>query len=269
MNIEKQSVIDKVNALIYVNYANDSPKKSESIKKIKHLINKEGFNWVDAAEGLFEDYVRKHPKDIDMWIRFAVFELQPPLCDYTKTAELLDQVFKLDPNNFEALLLLAFINHYHAPVLDYNYMIEALSSYKTNDFEKLSMLEYAKSWSYQIIEEDIYKKLHRDLDSFYSSSENYTQYESALKKSIELYPYHVFNFWGLADLYNEIDNKDKAVKLIKKAMENVKVVYKPGEGLDGDWTSPEEYFNENIKGTHISKSIYKFLNDDLKEYSQS
>ena len=70
---------------------------------------------------------------------------------------------------------------------------------------------------------------------------------------------------GFSDHRNK---KASAAKLIKKAIKNVKVIYKEGEGLDGDWTCPQEYFNELVKGTHISESLYKSLGEYLVEYSK-
>ena len=240
-------------------------KKESLIKEVNKLVKTRNSDDIDKAEMLLENYLKENPKDIEMWIRFCVFELQPPLCDGERGLKYIYKVLEMDPNNFEAVMLMACIDRFLASA---NSVIIKLSQIRTDDPEKLSMIEYAKAWSYERIEEDNYKAIHGNLDGFYKSPENYKQTEEALKKSINLYPCHVYSYKHLARIYNRCNKKASAAKLIKKAIKNVKVIYKEGEGLDGDWTCPQEYFNELVKGTHISESLYKSLGEYLVEYSK-
>jgi tetratricopeptide (TPR) repeat protein len=228
--------------------------KNLLIKTANKLINKSDSKDTNKIEKIFESYLEKHPKEVDMWLRMAVFELCSPFSYYPKSLECINEILKIDPYNFEAILLFACVNHFHIPEYDME-VLEKLSNIKTDDPEKLSMIEYAKSWSYERIEEDNYKMLHGDLDGFYKSPENYKQYENALKKSIDLYAHHVFNYKKLACLYsrfNRIVEAESSVqlssKLLKTAHKNIKIVYQENDGHKRDWTSAQEYFDELVKG---------------------
>jgi tetratricopeptide (TPR) repeat protein len=232
--------------------------KNLLIKTANKLIDRRNSKDTNKIEKIFESYLEKHPTDIDMWLRMAVFELCSIFSYYPKSLECIKKILKLDQNNFEAILLFACINHFHIPEYDME-VLEKLSRIKTDDLEKLSMIEYVKSWSYIRIEEDNYKEIHGNLDGFYKSPENYKQYEQALKKSINLYPYHVFNYKDLADLYSKFNrivgiksSVQLSSKLLKTAIKNVKIFYRESDVYERDWTSVHEYFNELIKGTHTT-----------------
>lgn len=237
------------------------------IEEVNKLIKTRDYISIEKAEVIFNNYLKENPKDIDMWVRFTVLEIQPLLCDYEKILECVNEILKLDQHNFEAIMLFACLNHFFAPDYDME-VLKKLSEIMTSDPEKLSMVEYAKSWSYSRVEEDKYRKLYGNVDGFYNRPENYKQYENALKESINLYSHHVLNYQDLAYLYSKTNRKHESVNLLKAAIANVKLVYKKDDVFQEDWTSVQGYFDECVKGIHRSKCLYESLINDLKEYSQ-
>jgi tetratricopeptide (TPR) repeat protein len=240
--------------------------KKDLIKEVNILSNNDN---EEDAERLLESYLEKNPNDIDMLMRHAVFVLYPPIYNETKSINSLTKILQIDPDNIDAILFLACITHYDFPdIRDEAKILEMLSSIKTNDTEKLSMIELAKSWMYCSIEEDNYIKLNGNLDDFYKTPENYIQYESALKKSIEFYPYHVLNYKHLAHLYNTCNRKRESIELLKTAIKNVATICQKNNCDERDWTSIQEYFDELVKGTPPSDSLYESLGEYLVEYSK-
>ena len=214
-----------------------------------------------------EDYLEKNPNDIEIWLRLAVLAVRPPTGDDCRAIECINEVLKVDPNNFEALILGAYINKYFKAEISNT--LDMLNNFKTNDPKQLSMIEHAKSWSYEVLEKNKYKQSHNSsIEFFYDDSSNYPLLKDALKKSIDLYSYHVFNYKQLALLYNECNRKDDAAKLLKKAIRNIRVVYTENSDNQKDWTCAKEYLNEHVKGTHITNIVYQSIKEFLLEITQ-
>src|SRR3990167_8712915 len=156
--------------------------KEGLLKRVNELFSQRDIISVDNAEELLDNYLINNPNDADMWLRLAVIQLYAPLNYYPKAIECIYRVFELNSNNVEAHLLYAYINHFHYPA-NYEGVAINLSNIKTEDTEKLSMIEYAKSWSYM------------------DNLKDACLYEKALKKSIQLHPYHAWNYIDLGRFY--------------------------------------------------------------------
>lgn len=214
--------------------------KKELIKKVNEL---DDLDRATEGESLLDEYLIKHPNDIDVLIRLATYVLGPPLSYYPKAIECLEKVFELDNNNIEAHLLFACINRFHGPYYDEE-ALDGLNKLKTNDPEEQSMIEYAKSWSYDNLEQ-------------------WDLCEQSLLKSIQLYPYNVWNYRDLGLLYIKQGRKSEGLALLSNAINNVKVIFRQNDGHESDWTSAQRYFDELIRGTHITDSVYECLEEDL------
>ena len=213
---------------------------TDFIKKINFLIEKNQF---DEAEKEIKDILRLDTYNTDLWLRLAVLETIPPLSYYPKAIESLNKILEYDDSNFDAILLLICINHYMIGFIE-DELINKINNIKTDDKEKLSMLEYAKCWYFQSIDEN--------------------KYVESLQKSIELYPYHVFNYEQLAQYYKKNGEFNKANTLIEQALKNVNFIYcEQNNKLEHDDTSIDKYFNEFVKGTHITDIVYNLIKSDL------
>ena len=237
------------------------------IEEVNRLVKTRNGDAIDKAEMLLEDYLKEKPKEVDMWVRLAVFELTSLFSYYPKSLGCINTVLDTEPSNFTAIMLLTCVDRFHAPV-SHN-LLDKLSSIKTDDPEKLSMIEYVKSWSYEQIEENKYSKLNGDSsEGFYKSPENYKQYESALKKSIKHYQHHINNYEFLAHLYAKCNRKKEAVELLKVAIKNANALDKENSNDKEDESSPQNYLNWLVKGTCIYASTYESLGEYLAEYSK-
>lgn len=227
-------------------------KKQETIKQANALSAE---SKMDEAEALFDEYLQANPNDVEMWLRLAVLENSPPLCYFPKAIDCLQKVLEIDPNNFEAAMLYAYTNYYHTPEKEFAIEnLQILNSLKTDDPEKQSMIEYAKSL--------LYSRL---------SSEKYIiEYEQALLKSISLHQKHVRNYWALFNLYRG-KKPHKAIEFATTAIKNVQKIYPRKKQKDYDWTNYNEHINEFIKGTHLTTEVFEMLEESLekcKSYSK-
>ena len=217
------------------------------IKKANEYNNSADRYDVLMGEKLFDDYIAKHPNDIDMLLRLATYLLLWQFGDTPKAMECINRVLELDKNNIEATLLLVCIKFFYICTSEEDRL--SLCNLKTDDPEELSMIEYAKSWTY------VNNKKQQDL------------YQEALEKSVQLYSFHVWNHMHLARFYIKQDRKTEARSLMQKAIKNVKVVFHLDNEQKNDWTSTQEYFNKIIRGTHITDVLYESLKNELLEVS--
>jgi hypothetical protein len=77
-------------------------------------------------------------------------------------------------------------------------------------------------------------------------------YEYFLLRSIEAYPFHVYNYVDLADYYFKKGKRKPARELVETALANVQGIYFKNLPVDTDPTDIEEFFNERIKGIHLT-----------------
>ena len=214
--------------------------KTELIKKLNDLIIIHNF---DEAEKIMEELLANEPYNTELWLRYAVLELNSPLTDPIRSIECLNKIFQYDKYNFEAILLLCCIYHFHLGDID-DELISKLDSVKTNDKEKLSMIEYIKSW-------------------YYDRKEDNKMYEQVLLKSIELFSGNVLNYKRLAQFYVKNGNIKRSQELIKLALKNITLVY--SKDYFHDFTDVNEYFNEFVRGIHSTSNHYESLEEELMQ----
>lgn len=196
---------------------------------IQHRKSNYSMETFVSMQKTFDAYLNNHPKDTEIWLSYALcmYKLAEG-SDYPE--ECLRKILEYDKNNIQAIMLLTYINAHDSHISDQ--LFEQLCSLKTNDKEIPSMIEYEKIW-------------------YYPDDENY---EKVLTKSVELCDKHVWNLVNLGRLYISKGEIKKGQELILKGLDNVQLVY--DDNTDYDELSVEEYFNEGIKGIHLTDINY-------------
>jgi hypothetical protein len=210
------------------------------LEEIKKLSKQDS---VEDLEKLLEGYLKQSPQATDLWLRLALTELQFPLVDEYKSVKCLEEILKYDPYNANSVLLLAYIHHrFLGGVTDG--LLKMLNQLNLEDAECQAMVELAKSWYYSRTDEPPYEKL--------------------LVKSVELGPTHVYNHVRLGRYYiNKKSKIEKGKALIRTALTNIKGIYFESITVE-DFTDINEFFNEHIKGTYLTRSNFKFIEELLK-----
>lgn len=217
-------------------------KKQATIQKVKELCARlNGFTdeKLTEIETVIKNYLVDHPKDTEMWLRLTMLEHNPPWEDPDRMVGYLHSILAYDPFNIQAVLMLAYIEDlFFGRMKDETR--DVLYQLQAKDPEILSMIEYAKAFDYL--------------------EENRELFVKHLAESIRLWDKHVNNFKLLGKYYIKIGNVKKGILLLKKALENIQVIY--GENYDTtDITDINEFFNYYYKGTHTTFLV----RDDLEE----
>ena len=204
----------------------------EKLKKLsKEYEETNDQNVFLKIEQVLEDHLKKNINDSENWIRLAIF-LSKPLFGYADKAIIyLKELLMREPNNARALLVLAEIS-FTSGITDED-TINQLSSIKVQDNALMSMLEYMKTYQYDL---DIQKK------------------EEYLTNSVRLYSGLVTNNQELGEIYLSQGKTIEGCSLIKRALRNIKSIYPeiwPYIGSTFDIISVDEYIDEFITGTNI------------------
>ena len=216
--------------------------KKALIKKVNDMDD------MEKGELLFDEYLKKHPNDIEMILRQARYVLAPPLAYLPKALDCIYAVLSIDSNNIEAYLLWACILNFMLGGVDAD-LFNRLSNLKTDNLDKQSMIEHVKSW-------------------YYRDQNMHDLYEITLINSINIYSYNVWNYRDLGRFYMEHGRKDEGQKLIKKAMDNVKNVFPDNYDYSNyDLTDVQSYFDSLIRGTRITYAVSENLDKELLEAS--
>lgn len=213
------------------------------INKIKTLTNqyskktgKEAYFIAKELAFVLETYLESYPNDITMRLKYALVLYDSLLHDDVEALEQLNKIIISDPKNINAWLLSAYIKA-HLSFIDDQFFIN-FCNIKSSDKCIQSMIEYMKSWYY----------IHK----------SDKEYEKSLIDSINLCDKHVNNYTELAQLYMRNNKIIQGQQLLKKALDNVKLIY-PQEPHYFDILDIEEFFNEYIKGIHLSQSNYETI----------
>lgn len=196
---------------------------------------------VETAEAILENQLSINKDDTELWLKLAVTELSVPLVDYIKSLECLDKVYALDRDNISAVLLECCVNYYHLGGIDE----ELFNKLKLMDIEDkgiLSILKYVMSWHYKGIDIDAQQNL--------------------LEESIEFCNNNVRNYEDLGKIYISKGLIDKGKELIKQAVKNIEFIY--DDNSEYDFTDINEYFNEKLKGIHLSRENKEIMEELLK-----
>lgn len=196
---------------------------------------------VEKAEEIIEKKLENDKNNTDLWISLAVTELCVPLVDYVKSIECIKRIFDMDKNNITAIILECCINYFHLGGIDKK-VFNKLKLININNKEILSVIKYIMSWYYE--------------------SKNVNKEKKLLKESIDLCNNYVMNYERLGRIYIIEGDIDKGKELIKKAIDNIQLIYK--DDFIYDFTDINEYMDENVKKTHLTlvnkESIENLLN---------
>ncbi len=212
--------------------------KNDLVTKILELDKEDK---EEEIEKLLEDKLKEDPKNIDLWIRLAVLELDHPFHDEERGMECVDEVLKIEKDHPIALLLKAYIQD-RTFGLDKK-LTDKLSSLVTNSDEINSMLRCAASW-------------------YYKKKGDFNRAEQLLIESISFYKGHVWNYVRLAVLCFKKGQDLEAKELVKKALKNVQKVYTIEE-WEPDPTDVNELFYEFFTGIQLTDYKFKNIKDML------
>ncbi len=206
--------------------------KNISLQMDQHKKNNYDLTTFITIQKSFDQYLNLHPYDTEIWLKYALcmYDLAEG-SDYPE--ECLRKILEYDQNNLSATMLLVYINAHDSHISDQ--LFRQLCALKSDDNEILSMIEYEKIW-------------------YYKDDENY---EKVLVNSVRLCNKHVWNNVNLGRLYITKGEFKKGQELILKGLENIKLIY--NNDTIYDELSVEEYFNETIKGIHLSRSNYNCI----------
>ncbi len=226
--MDKKLLIEKIKSLSKIFYENPADEYDEYILEI--------------IKNLIDEYLAKNPEDTDVRLRLVRLEFTPPWEDPELLSKYLNEIFKYDPDNIYATLILACTQDvFWGEITDT--VFEKLNNLSSEDPEILSMIELAKAW-------------------YYECKDNNELYEKHLLNSISYCNKHVSNYIDLAYFYAKKGKKNEAKKFAQKALHNVQVIYTQDSPII-DITDVEEFINEYFKGTHVTDSnlegIYELL----------
>lgn len=180
-----------------------------------------------------EEQIITDPNNIDLLLRLALFELEPPEGDPDKCIEYLNRILNLDENNVIALLFFAHLHEYVVFFIP-DKLLTKIETLYTDNAEHNSMLKYVASWSYGEFRKN-----------------NLTKEEKLLNESIEIYSGHVWNYVHLARLCAEQGRIVESQKLAQKALANIQKVYSY-DALEYDPTKITDFLNTEIKGINLN-----------------
>lgn len=229
--MDKELLIEKIKGLSRIFYEKPADEYDEYI--------------LETIKNLIDEYLAKNPEDTDARLRLVRLTYNPRWEDPKLLVKYLNEIFKYDPNNIYATLILAYTEDiWRGGITDR--VFEKLNNLSSKNFEIISMIELAKAWYYE-------EKGNNDL------------YEKHLLSSISYCNKHVKNYKFLAYFYAKKEKRDKAIQFAKKAIHNIQVIFNEDyySTTDIDITDVEKFINERFKGTYITesnlKSIYKLL----------
>ncbi|MBY0353290.1 hypothetical protein K2W90_02895 [Candidatus Babeliales bacterium] len=198
---------------------------------------------MNSQKKILEENLKNEPNNIDILLKLALLEVDPPEGDEILCAQYIEKILALDEQNVNGLLLLAYFKHYilmeHA---DENLM-QSLTSLQTSCNEVNSMLRYAASWFF-----------------FFRGDEE--KEIECLRKSINYYQGHVWNYVGLGRSYLLQGKNTEGKELIRRALSNVKVIYS-GQGAEYDGTNISHFLDHHFKGICLTQPQLELIQEDL------
>ena len=198
---------------------------------------------IERIEKIIDEYLKNNPYDTEIWILQALLVYESPLNDLMKTINCLKKVLIFDPNNTTAALFLGYVYEYSSYIPED--FFHKLLNIKSDNNEIASMIEFVKYF-------------------YYRYKENNELIEQTLLQSIALCSNHVWNNIKLDQFYLQNKQIDKAKDYIFQGFNNIQYVYHKEDFKQNFKYNPfdiEEFFNERIKGTHLSWVNY----DSIKE----
>lgn len=175
-------------------------------------------------------------KNVDTLFEYALVRLLFPFVDDDSAIYYLNEILKLEKNNFEALIIKLYLQNYYCG-MDSDY--DVLVSRDWNDNRKYAICDYITSWK------------------FYDDENLKRKY---LESSIEKCPDFVFTYRRLGHIYMKNGMFKEANKCFKSAKKNVVTnefsLYFPIDKVS--------YIEEHILGIRITEEVERFIDKDIE-----
>lgn len=208
--------------------------------QLKKLIEKgDSFE----TEKFLEEQLKKYPNDIGLLLKLCMTRINIPIEDGEKALLCINKIYEIDINNF------------YATILEYCIYDSILGGIEEIHYNKLKRLNNCSNYQLSIA---------RYLMSYYwyFTKNDVVKTIELLKESIELCNEFVNNYNLLGGIYIEMGHKELGVKLKRKALENIKMIY-PDEYIY-DFTDVNEYINEIITGIYVTDLRYQEILEECK-----
>ena len=206
---------------------------------------KENERFLYQIEDLFKNYLKKNHCNVEILIRFAIFEYEFFLDDYM-ALRISRKAAVCKPENLKSFLIMALIS-FSMSYKHKNYILQNLDQIIVENNVSKSLIAYAKALYWKAFNEILFIKY--------------------LKKSVEYCDSFVWNNYKLGEIYLKKGNIKKAKELTEKALRNIQYVY-PYPSKEYNITPAEELINERLKGIYITQSNLKFIQEQLEEINQ-
>ncbi len=197
---------------------------------------------ISEAEKAIREELKKRPKDIEMWMKLSLTELQYPYHDYETALFCLNRILVMDSSNLNALILEAGIKWHNIGFID------------KETFDRLGRIRCLDNKNRAII--------HYLMSLYYQEEKDYDRQKIMLKKSIDEYGQYVNPFKDLGKILCSESRYGDGSKMLRKAVENVKLVFRPEDNYD--FTDIDLYIAEYITGTALSAANFEYLKSLLK-----
>lgn len=190
-------------------------------------------------EALLEQEAQQTPRDTELLIRLSILLYHLPFADTMSSAEILNRILEYDIDNGLVMVLRSYMYYMFSGIIPKQWVNE-LSNVVTGDAEIDSMMRYVASLYYEIGDQDMREKL--------------------LIQSINLCQDYVYNYRDLASLYLKQGKFEQASKLVRHALNNIKMENRGGGCPKPDITDYHEFIAEFITGTYAgSSSVLEML----------
>lgn len=192
---------------------------------------------ISEVERLIKGELEKRPKDIELWIKLSLTELQYPYNDYETALICLNHINAIDIFNINALILESGIKWHNIGFIDKK-TFDRLSEISCLDNKKRAIIYYLRSLYYQ-------------------EEKEYDRQKIMIEKSIDEYDQYVYPFRDLGKIFFSESRYSDGNEMLRKAIENVKVVFQPEDNYD--FTDIDLYIAEYITGTALSVANFEYL----------
>ena len=196
---------------------------------------------IPETEKIIKEELQKKPKDIKLWLKLTLIELQYPYEDYESALSCIDNIYTIDICNLTALILEIGIKWHGMGYVDEE-TFERLNKVMCSNNKERAIVYYLKSLHYQ-------------------EENDFDNQKEMIGKSIEQYDQYVYPFVDLGKILLSESKYQEANVVFKKAITNVKKIFQPDEVYD--FTDTDMYIAEFITGTALSVSNF----ENLKNFS--
>lgn len=194
------------------------------------------------VEKIIKESLNENPKDIQLWIKLSLTELQFPFEDYESALQCISRIYNIDPCNIDAIILETGIRWHSFGFINeelFKRLVKTSCAYE----KKTAIIYYLQSLYYEYDKDIKNQKL-------------------LLEKSIEVYDRFVYPYRDLGTiLLSELKFKERN-EMLKKAVANVKKVLQIEDPYD--FTDVDMYIAEFITGTEISYINFESLKEQIK-----